>query len=289
MGGALLRGHILQKHWPYSLSPPLIIKGVDLEEHLYSPLGFSLGTRTSSDWDLLIPEPMYTQVALEWTRRFGPALEPQSVRLSTEAPHELGFYIEGFLFELHRDPAPTYFTTVNGKDVWDHRIELKSSWDQPISRPSEVDRLIIWLINYAKSGGSSRLLDWIDFILILNALTTKERQQVIYTPHMNSELQKHGLHLATKEAVFTIRQTPLYHLIELPKNLPSVNRQEQFNFAALLKSLNRYRSPLRVAVHQVKYCHPQLRAEYIRRAIIKLSRSMITPPATSKDLPNESP
>ena len=278
ISAALARGQILHKFWPTTLSPPVIIKGIDLEEHLYAPLGFTIGTRTSSDWDLLIPDPTYTTVLNTWTQQFGPALEPQSARLDTESSHEVGFYIEGLLFELHRDPAPNYFTTVDGQYIWNQRTEFTSSWGQRLNTPSRIDRLIIWLINYAKSGGVSRLLDWIDFILILNSLGDEDRQQIITAPYINHSLKYHGLHIVIGDALGTIRYTPLYRLLSQP--FSQLQPEPPYDLSLLLHSLNRFTSPVRVALHQVKYCHPKLRPEYIRRAMIKLSNSLTDATAT---------
>jgi hypothetical protein len=275
VGGALARSDLLNRYWPSNHPPPMIIKGIDLEEHLYAPLGIAPGVRTCSDWDLLVPDPIYTSIIEHWTKHFGAPLQPQTARLPHESPHELGFYIDGFLFEVHRDPAPLFFTTVSGEYLWVDRDHIESSWGQQLSKPSLQHRLLIWLINYAKSGGVSRLLDWVDLALIINSLPAKLQESLTHDSLQITWISINGLQHVTQDVMHILSSTPLRLILNL--NLPHEQCIE--NMTPLMRSLQRSRSPLQVALHQVKYCHPKLRGEYLKRALLKATVYLSPPTA----------
>ena len=64
--GYLARGAILQSVWPEESGPPLLIKGVDLEESVYPRIGLSGGSRACSDWDILLTSESHKAVCSKW-------------------------------------------------------------------------------------------------------------------------------------------------------------------------------------------------------------------------------
>jgi hypothetical protein len=162
MSAHLARRATLSAVWPERAPPPLLIKGADYEIDLYS----SPGARGASDWDLLLPDPFYSEMVNEWTRRYGPPSLPRTPRDPHEAPFSVGFYIDQLLFELHRDPAPPALCLLSGATLWarGRPIELEGL---RVLRPLATDRLWIWLAQYIKGGGAISLLGWVDFSLIL--------------------------------------------------------------------------------------------------------------------------
>ncbi len=277
--GELARGVLLSEHWPLSSPPPLLIKGADLNARLYQSRGLG-GGRASSDWDLLLPEPDYHSVITAWRERFGEPTCPRSARLPDESPYELGFYIEGLLFEVHRAVCPPFYNQLSSEMIYARAQKYQSSWGQEVLEPCSIDRLLIWLINFGRSGGANRLLDWIDLAMILHSL------YLLNSPsEVGERLRERSLEVHLKDAWSVMRSTPLTRVVEHrymadifkaePQRTPEVliNDEAPRGVEEILKHLTRHERPLEIKLYQIKYCEPPLRADYLRRGILKTLRS----------------
>lgn len=262
--GQLARGIALSTAWPSNAPAPLLIKGVDLEENVYPRRGLGLGSRSSSDWDILLPSETYHAVFDLWHTQYGPPISPKGVHLANERAYEYGFYIEGLLFELHSAPCPSAFNTLSSDEIYERSSAFVSSWGQSVRCPSYGDRLLIWLINFAKSGGALRLLDWFDLCLILdgathNGLTTEELNELVKAHHLSSSWGD------AKAILFCSSLSKL-----APKMYNDLSSEEvHLRDEGLYNSLCRFINPSLKQLYQIKYCSPHLRAEYIRRALLR--------------------
>lgn len=265
---ALARSRLLSKYWPKDLPSPMLIKGADLELSLYEPLGFPTGIRSCSDWDLLIPEPYYSKVIKDWESRFGVGIVPQSARFKNESPHELGFYIEGFLFEVHRDPAPLNFSSITGEQIWENRQSKVDAWGRKYYVPSAQDRLTIFLLNYGKSGGQTRLLNWLDLVMIIRALSPAEQSELFRVQAQVNLLNQPQISKILKDVLVILNSTPLMDTIH--KQNVDLVEQQPVNLNLLFASLYRYQEQTKKSVLQVHYCESALRAQYIQAKILKL-------------------
>lgn len=261
---SLIRAKVLAEYWPKKLPPPMLIKGADLELSLYETHGFPSGIRSSSDWDLLIPDPYYSQVIKLWEKQFGKGIVPQSAHLPDEQPHELGFYIEGLLFEVHKDIASASFTSWNGQKAWQERQTRTDLWGSIYHVPSSKLRLIIFLLNYGKTGGQTRLLDWLDLVLIINNLDPAEQLILLGEDSELSTLLPKQLSTIWQDVLKIFQQT---ELIEIWPN-PLVSKPAKF-LRPLQESLLRYQSPIKKASLQLKYCEPHLRAGYLQAKLLE--------------------
>ena len=159
---------LLAQHWPDEIPAPLAIKGGALSLSLYQ----DLGSRPSSDLDLLIPDPWFSPAAHRLSHRLQKSY-PQSITEGVTRPHQLGFRSGPLLIELHRAPAPWGRSPLSAAGFWRRAYPHQSpSFSQPRLRlPSPIDHLLLWLINQGKSGFIGGWLDWIDLILILEPLS----------------------------------------------------------------------------------------------------------------------
>ena len=279
----LARMKLLHQYWPKSCEHPLLIKGVDLEEALYRELDLGLGARSCSDWDLLIPSPYYEKVASEWTSLFNEPLLPESARFQGEDVHELGFYIQHLLFELHRDPAPMHFTTLTGQDLWDRSTIIESSWGQIVRQPCPEDRLLLWLLNFAKSGGCSRLLDWLDLTLILGQFTFEQQKQIFHSPKQILWLKSDSFVNILEDVLHIFKTLPLFLLFSAKvrakhetEALEQITKVERMDDSVLLPtSLTKQSQPLLIAIQKIKYCSPRLRSSYLHRGLERAYRQYL--------------
>lgn len=257
----LMRSSALARHWPREEGPPLLIKGADLELSLYPEAGLSLGARASSDWDILIPKPRYDQVVQRWRALFGEPSVPRSVRLSHEPPHELGFLVDGLLIEVHHEPAPRFFSLLSGEGLWERAQPAITPEGLEVRIPAARDRLLIWLVNYAKAGGMMRPLGWLDLTLIMrDALRGAEVSPMTY---LRGEAIEYGLLSALESALISWATSPLSLLC--PTLL-----SELHDLAPVKVCSNSPLTPIRIGLNQVRFCAPQLRAEYLSRAAHRL-------------------
>ena len=264
---SLARSRLLAKYWPKTIPAPMLIKGADLELSLYEPLGFPPGIRSCSDWDILIPEPYYSQVIKDWQDKFGEGIVPQSSRLKSESPHELGFYIEDLLFEVHRDPAPLSFTSITGEQIWSNRQIQFDAWGQKYYVPSPKCRLVIFLLNYAKGGGQTRLLDWLDLIIIIKALTRTEQKGILNYDSSIDGLNQPQVSRILKDVLEILRETPLIELLINKGNQSDLEIVKDLSL--LTASLQRYKDQVRKSILQLRYCESNLRARYIHAKFTK--------------------
>lgn len=159
------RWHALYMAWPKDFPAPLLIKGADYEHSLLDDVAH----RFACDWDILIPDPWYSQLCILWSQQFGTGITPKSARLKHQNPHNMGFYINHILIEVHRDPTPSYVCSLSGIDLWNRASLYASSQEVhfKFKLPTDADRMLIWLGNYLKSAHGYTLDDLLDFTLIL--------------------------------------------------------------------------------------------------------------------------
>ena len=266
----LARSAALSMHWPQDLPPPLLIKGSDLELSLYPRRALSAGARASSDWDVILPDPHYTSLVKTWTRRFGAPIQPQSARFIDEEPHEVGFLINGALIEVHRDPAPRFFSPLSGEDLWRRGRRAFTPEGLEVKHPQPTDRLLIWLVNYAKAGGAVRSQSWLDLTLILEDVGTSHHREeaAIEIEILEAEAAQYGLKNALRAALTMWTRSPLSQLnVQLSAEI--TERVDSGNWPQEPRSAQRS-DPLRVALNQVRYCAPQVRSAYLNRAMYAL-------------------
>ena len=274
----LARATALMRHWPSNAPPPLLIKGADLELQVYTSFNLSPGCRMSSDWDLIIPEPAYHDVVAEWTRHFGTPILPRTVHLPHEGSHEVGFNVDGLLIDLHRDPAPRFFSLLQGVHLWKRAQPFQTPDSFLVRVPTPIDRLLLWLINYAKAGGVMRILSWVDLTLILIVL--HHQNSDLLTSRSPSEESLHqimrdaGLGLASREALTQWVTSPFAqtwsHLSAQVKEWLIITQgslSSEFYFA---RRLTPESDRLRIGAAQLRLCAPQLRAKYLHRALTSI-------------------
>ena len=294
MSAHLARRATLSAVWPERAPPPLLIKGADYEVDLYS----SPGARGASDWDLLLPEPFFSNMVNEWTQRYGPPSLPRTPRDPHETPFSVGFYIDQLLFELHRDPAPPALCLLSGATLWSRGrpIDLEGL---RVLRPLAIDRLWIWLAQYVKGGGAISLLGWVDFSLILARIFSERPQDQAQRRGARRSLfdelfiEAKDLHLdlALEVALHQWRQTPLcpaplLGLDALRGHVSPLSGQRVGRDRLISQLIRLLPHPLSAQVDlpmsvrksvQWALCAPPLRADYTRR-LISRGLTLFTPP-----------
>ena len=272
----LARLSALIRHWPSDAPAPLLFKGADLELHVYGSFNLSPGCRMSSDWDLIVPDPTYQDVLKTWTQRLGSPKLPRSARLPNEPPHEVGFNVDGLLIEVHRDPAPRFFSMLRGVTLWERAAYSQTLEGFSARQPTPIDRLLLWLVNYAKAGGLTRALSWVDLTLILIVLYRHNPELFAEESSSQAPLRKilksDGLYIASREALTQWVTSPLadtcLHVSEQIKMWLSqeISRPELHFKRRLTPTSGR----LRLGVAQFRLCAPSLRAQYLRRALLSV-------------------
>lgn len=259
----LARSKTLADAWPDDVSPPLLIKGSDLEQCVYPRFGLSVGARSSTDWDLLLPHPEYGYLVQQWANRYDPPTLPTSVRLTDEPSHELGFSIEGLLFEIHRDPAPRYACLLSGAELWSRGIPITLTEGLTVRHPSPLDRLWIWLTHYAKSGGITRLIDWLDFTFILSDLEAGFSA-------LPTLALRFGLKSAFTEAMCRWSHSPLSILIPSLDRWIKVRYQAPLDRFTFMNRLRHHAHIHEIRIAQLRLVPPPLRAQYLGRGVLHL-------------------
>ena len=275
----LARSVVLTRHWPSDVPSPLLFKGGDLELYVYAHFGLSPGCRASSDWDLMLPEPSYATILELWTQEFGPPHLPRSSRLPCESPHEVGFEIDGLLIEVHRDPAPRFFSPLRGHELWERARTHRLAEGLMIRLPRALDRLYVWLINYAKAGGLTRALSWVDLTLILMLLHHHHHglfvRQSEVDQSMRRGLNRYGLNIAIREALTQWVTSPFARVnpqvsARIEAWLSDTLCRPELHFRHRITST----SPRwRLGIAQVRLCAPHLRWGYLWRALRALGSS----------------
>ena len=274
IGAHLARSYALENAWPQFAPLPLLIKGADLELTLYQDWGLSIGARSSSDWDLIIPSSYFHEVARDWESRYGQPVYPQSARLPHEPPHEMGFYIDQLLFELHIDPAPRFACELSGTALWERGIPTYHSSSVLVRHPTPSDRLLIWLTQYTKGGSITRLTDWLDLSLILCSLEKR-------LPELPVISSRYGLQLAFQDALCRWSSSPLSSLSPLSQDWISQRYPLESSKLLFTNRLTHQTPPHLIHCAQVRLTPPRLRASYLGRALIRVLSSSTQPRQTS--------
>ena len=183
----------------------------------------------------------------------------------------MGFYLDGLLFELHRDPAPPSFSLLSGAELYTTAYLQSLQHDFQVYHPTHRQRFLIWLVNYAKAGGAVRELAWLDLTLLLAELS---RALPLETPpHIPlTELTQQLYEDATRWEMRCAYIVALGQWINSP--LADFLPQLQQTIAHLLSTLPRpqlnddSRDSLIIKLAQVHFCAPSRRAAYLRRALL---------------------
>ena len=214
----------LKSAWPISIPPPLLIKGAD-----YSYGVFDAEYRTISDWDVLIPEPYYSVVENIWKVKYGEGIIPRQPRQKTTEPSfNLGFKIEGSLIELHRALSPKVMSTLDIHSIYDRGILINLGGMRAL-QPHPKDRLLIFLVTFARGSGLDQMIRWVELFFILKKMSHEEGYDdlEILIQDCHTLAQKNGLQVAWQIALASL-------YTYLPMSLSKICPKKTFNLEFLV-------------------------------------------------------
>ncbi|MGB0646329.1 MAG: nucleotidyltransferase family protein [Bradymonadia bacterium] len=162
--------HIMSTHWPSHITPPYVFKGLDYALNLYPEIGL----RHSNDVDILIAEQHFEPVVTYLTRTMKTRPAPKENRHQTERASAITFEKNGVTLDVHRTPIMEHQTRLRTQTLIDQGQPGRLGTCDALF-PDPLNRLFLWLHNFAKNFHPLPLHSLVDLTLILRLLVPDNR------------------------------------------------------------------------------------------------------------------
>ena len=252
----------LSEHWPSDLASPMVMKGFDYSTNLYPEIGL----RHSNDIDLLVSPSVFQAIVSRLSEAMVMRTSPIENRYDHERSSAVTFEISGITLDVHKSPVMQHQTRLNTENLL-MRSEKGHLGQCEVLFPHPMDRLLLWLHNFAKNFQPITMHSLVDLILILKSLHVHQSTQEWKLIHL--ECRHHGLNHALNLALTYVEKSNLW-LRPLPVSLVG---HQVFKLDRWLRALNRtniFVNTLKGAL-LIHRSVPEGRIEIAKRLVSKLS------------------
>lgn len=162
--------HVMSSHWPSDITVPYIFKGIDYALNLYPEIGL----RHSNDVDILVSESDFNAVVDRLGRTMHTRHAPQENRHKSEQASAATFETNGITLDIHRTPVMLHQTRLRTETLL-NQAESGRLGTCEVLFPDPLNRLFLWLHNFAKNFQPLPLHTLVDLTLILRCLIPNDQ------------------------------------------------------------------------------------------------------------------
>ena len=254
---------VLKTYWPSNLSRPLIMKGFDYVTNLYPEIGL----RRANDIDLLVSSDEFTKVCRVLRKHMTELPMPVENRWPHEQASAQSFRCNDIAIDVHRVPVMDHQTRLEMGGLFDRAVDGMLG-ELPVLFPDSLDRLWLWLHNFAKNSQPLAVHHMLDFTLILKDLNLHNYPESSWD-ELALSASSHGLHSQLRTALRHLENLALW-CEPIPKNQQS---RYLYSFDHWIRQQGKegWLLPFH-ATHRVLYSIPGSRGRVMLRLFERLYR-----------------